>query len=527
MSGALLKFGLGSIILLGFFVINASRLDPDLGWHLRVGQEILAENAAPRFDSFSHTMPGHTWVDHEWLTDAALAFMHSQNLWHIVVILFTALAFLPFAVWLRRASDWFELGLVALLAIFMTSYMAVRPHLLTFFLFFGVFEILTRRYVQKRRDRLTTLGFYLLPLIFLIWVNLHGGFFLGLLTFGVFLIFSLSSQSVSAGLPWRDFLIFAASAAATLVNPYQAEIYGEIFRVLSSADTGRYIKEWQSVLVMPSLAGSGPMSVFLFLALLLFLPAFLCLLVKYRKRYPRPLLIVGALYFLGYLRGSKLGPIFFVSAFPILTLGFQFLKQEIWDLRKGQPFSVAEQRFLNFVKLSLLVFILSYGLALALSPASRGSYPDAAAAVLRERAQTGQIGNIFNDYGWGGYLIWAVPEIKVFIDGRMPHWRDATTGYSAMAEYVQVLYPEPERPWQWEEIFAKHDIQTVLLAAPRCERAPVNPFLEKFANDLRSSRLFAEFQYRSQIPCRLVQALLERGWDVIYKDEVAIILQRQ
>jgi hypothetical protein len=45
--------------------------DHDFGWHIRMGQLILAKGI-PATDPFSYTMPSYPFVDHEWLADILL-----------------------------------------------------------------------------------------------------------------------------------------------------------------------------------------------------------------------------------------------------------------------------------------------------------------------------------------------------------------------------------------------------------------------------------------------------------------------
>ena len=52
--------------------------------------------------------------------------------------------------------------------------------------------------------------------------------------------------------------------------------------------------------------------------------------------------------------------------------------------------------------------------------AVNGQYPLGAVKYLHENPIEG---NMFNEYNWGGFLIWQYPEKKVFIDGRMPSWK--------------------------------------------------------------------------------------------------------
>ena len=56
-------------ILVFSFLLNHSfkYLDPDLGWHLKVGQQILEEKAVPGSELYDYTLENKTWVDHEWL----------------------------------------------------------------------------------------------------------------------------------------------------------------------------------------------------------------------------------------------------------------------------------------------------------------------------------------------------------------------------------------------------------------------------------------------------------------------------
>jgi len=53
-------------------------MDPDLGWHLRVGEQILKERAAPSLETYDYPLEGRTWVDHEWLINAASYWIYAN-----------------------------------------------------------------------------------------------------------------------------------------------------------------------------------------------------------------------------------------------------------------------------------------------------------------------------------------------------------------------------------------------------------------------------------------------------------------
>ena len=66
-------------------------------------------------------------------------------------------------------------------------------------------------------------------------------------------------------------------------------------------------------------------------------------------------------------------------------------------------------------------------------------------------------GNVFNWYGWGGYMIWQYPNIKTFVDGRMPSWREG--GKSVFEDYVTVL----DSPKNHLAILSRYNVTWVLL----------------------------------------------------------------
>src|SRR3989344_9180980 len=103
------KIIIGLAVFLAFFYISQITDDPDIWWHLKVGERILEIQTVPHFDEYSFTMPGHGWVDHEWLVDGWLWWMHDHGLWWLTGILFSALAFLPVFFWAKRAGSFLGL----------------------------------------------------------------------------------------------------------------------------------------------------------------------------------------------------------------------------------------------------------------------------------------------------------------------------------------------------------------------------------------------------------------------------------
>lgn len=469
-SKKLLKIAIGLLVLLSLFSAALNFLDPDLGWHLRVGGEILTNRDAPRGDTLSHTMPGYPWVDHEWFTNLIWAAAHAHGVWPAVVMVFMALVIIPFVVWLKRSKSFLELWFIGLTGVMAQPYIGIRAHLVTFFFLFLEVEILLKRKF-----------FWLLPFLFLLWANMHGGFLVGL---GIFALYLAADFWHKRKISWQ-FLIFAASAGATFLNPYGFGIYEEVFRVMLSSDTAKFINEWQPGLLWPTMAATVPLQIFTWIGQMLFLGSFLVLIFKYRKKLPAWLAVAGVIFFLGYCKTAKMGIVFLILAVPLLQQSLSFLFE---DMKRIQVARGAKQ-ILSFLNVSAWVFLASYPLILLLWPAPALWYPASAAAALRSLADEGRVNKLFNYYNWGGYLIWQVPNVKVFIDGRMPHWIDEQ-GRSAMKDYMKAMQQEKEV--LWPEVFARYNIDTAFIPSPS----------------------------------GLKDRLLESKWTEIYTDEIAAILQK-
>src|SRR3989338_684851 len=287
----IVKIFFAVLIASGFWYITANNFDPDLGWHLRVGEQIVNTGQIPRYDTFSHTMPGFEWVDHEWLVDAWLWRMQNLNLWGVVTAVFTALAFLPFLIWIIRAERLSWLWVIFLGALSITPFIGTRPQMISFFLFFIVFEMFSALGAKHWR-------WAVLPAIFFIWANLHGGFIAGLVLFVSFLI--------ARKFPKIALASFATSVLTAFINPYSWKLYEEILTVLLSSDTTKYIKEWLSI------ASSGNIPILVFLAL------FLALFIRYWKQYPITILLPTALFFIMGVKSMRNFPLFLIVALPFI-----------------------------------------------------------------------------------------------------------------------------------------------------------------------------------------------------------------
>ena len=172
------------VCLFAFATRTAS--DPDLWWHLRTGQLIVETGAVPKADPFSYSQLGQTWISHEWLADLAIfgiyRVLHTTGL----IVLFAAIAALGFLFLYLRCDGKPRVAAacVVLGAFACSPVLGARPQMFSFLLASFLLWLIDRSSDYPKR-------LLWIPLIFLVWVNLHAGFALGL---AILLVFAIDSS---------------------------------------------------------------------------------------------------------------------------------------------------------------------------------------------------------------------------------------------------------------------------------------------------------------------------------------------
>jgi hypothetical protein len=400
-------------------------VDPDLWGHTRFGLDILRDHRLPTVDPYSFTQDV-PWVNHEWLHEAisALAYLVAGNAGLImlkaVLVLATigvigsaiAAAALPVQ-WVVMAMT--IVGLMPLLV-------TIRPQLWT-----GLFIAILCKILVARR------GFWLLPLLFFAWANLHGGWIVGA---GVLVAWAATTWLFDRpGLSGPIIGVLLASAFATLLTPYGFTLW----RFLSTTANGpRDIAEWLPLWTKP-VTFWGPW-------LLSFGGAMAAVWRSRRsaKGSLAILLILGA----GAVWISRIVSLSVIAnavvAGPALA--------QVFPIRSG------ERRLAGWTAPTVFGGCLAV-IALALFPSSRclpivGPWTaDGPAAESLRRG--GARGRLVTEFGWGEYAIWHLaPALKVSIDGRRETvYTDTTVGEQigieeGSAEGLQALARiRPEYVW--------------------------------------------------------------------------------
>jgi hypothetical protein len=484
--------------------------DAGTGWHIRNGQQILLTHSITRTDSFSYTMQGQPWYAWEWLYDALIAAIH-QCLGLNGVVFFTAVVIaatfaLVLRVAVRRGTSLPLAVILLLLAVgASTIHFFARPHVLSWLLTVIWFQLLDRSEtaLETPANAEQDHRLFWLPVIMLLWANLHGGFLLGIALCGIYLIaglirYFLNTEDRQKVGRWLKRLAVASllSLLATFVNPYGYKLHVHIYQYLSNRFLMNHIDEFLS----PNFHGVAQQC---FAALLLITVA--AVATKRQKlRLSHLLVIIFAAY--SGLYASRNLPVSSILltliVAPILSASFfdtdALQKMAPWLrglISRGNAFANrmtdTELRLRGHLWPALAVLL---GLLVCLQHGRLGGrqvvyaqfdakrFPIQAVEVI---AQRGIREPIFAPDYWGGYLIYRFfPEARVFVDDRHDLY-----GERFLKDYLKVMHVQPD----WEKFLNERRVRWIL--------APAEGSL---ANILKETT----------------------AWKVIYEDSTAVLFQR-
>ncbi len=449
-----------------FFILlnnSLSYLDADLGWHLRTGQQILADRAVPNLETYNYTLSGKTWVDHEWLINAAVYWIY-HNLGYLALNIFFALIIIAALIILtlitrkytpRAGGFGVKNGMIFIILLQTLGVIAGLPH-------FGVraqeitllnlaILLLIIYHYQKNNNWKILLW---LPLLFCFWANVHAGFLIGIFIMFLWifvklleLLFFKTATPANGGdaelkilknkLTAKKISIFSFFAllgtAATLLTPYGIKLY--LF--LRYYDEKAYlllIQEWFPFYYLPIQHWQ-----LLFFSLIVITVA-ISLSIAFKKKQLKKISLwdlVASIVFLAFALKSKRNfPLLFAVSFPFLVSFFSSFfnspNDDFLDKKWRKQFLIIKP----YIVIAFLIIMASkiIGSNFITDPFVyfNAKYPRGAVEFLKNNPQYDNL-KLFNKYGWGGYLSWTLPERKTFIDGRLPMLPFA--GHTFLEEY--------------------------------------------------------------------------------------------
>lgn len=481
-------------VLLVFIMAARTPLDGDMWWHLRAGQETIAQRAPLLEDTFSFTRTGQPWVNHSWLSQVGMASLFAWLGYYGLTlgVAFLAVGSLLVVLLQMEGPSILKAFLLIFAGVVAAPVWSPRPQTTSLLMLAAVSYVL---FLYKRRgiNRL-----WLLPVFMMLWSNLHGGYVLGFLCLGAMLagevlnhLLGYKGEEILSWKRWLGLLAWTAgSGLAVLINPNGLNMWMIPFQTVEVQVLQSLIAEWAS----PNFHELAQQPL-----LWMMFTLFLAVGLSDEKLDGVDIVTVTGFGMMAFIARRNFGPVALVSL-PVLSrhLWSAFLQ---WRKRVSLPEKLVTyiqarqtkevvntskiQRAMNLLVIALFGLIAAGKVVGVSHPALVGGYLGQVFPVTAvEWIDAHDVqGNLLSEYNWGGYLDWFSRETPVFVDGRTDLYGDEVLG-----QWLNMVRGGEG----WQEQIVAWDIEAVLLQ-------PERP---------------------------LVGLLLQEGWEVKYGDEEAILLSR-
>lgn len=332
---------------------------------------------------------------------------------------------------LRDGNDPLVATGLILLAIWPAScHWLARPHVFSFLLLI-LADAALRRHARDGNARRLVL---VLTVIAVLWVNLHGGFLMLFFLLGVHLAGATLERN--SGKLRQLALVTAICASATLLNPNGWRLPLHNLQFLSSPFMTGWIREFNS----PDFHSVEARGLVVWLALV-----FLTLALRRPKLAPAEgLTLVVWTYFALYSRRNV--PLLVLVSAPILAPVLSDWLHSRWSAR------LAEVNRTSHGWLTVTFAVVALAAWPRPIPPAEG-WPVAAVNYIRAHPQQLQ-GPMFNQYLWGSYLLWELPERRVFVDSRQDFYGDRF-----IREFDGIYWLRDG----WQESLAKYGVRWTLM----------------------------------------------------------------
>ena len=444
--------------------------DPDFFWQMATGRWVAQHHHVFSTDVFSYTANGQPWI---YPVGSGLLFYAAFLVGGYALIswLGAITCVAVTAILLRRGSA--ATAALAIIAVpFLAARTAPRAEMFTVLLFAAYLSILWEQYEAGTRK------LWLLPLLMLVWINLHLGFIAGLGLMAGYVAAELarmlnpskrgsSGERLRLAMPW-----FAATLLATLANPWGWNIYRALFRQNAAMSIhSELITEWarmsftsvtlQQALDLRDPASSGEW------ILLIALVAAVVAVVK--RQWCAGVLLAGALVmairhfrFMGLLACVAV-----LAGGAVLGSSLESVASRAGDKRLLSICSggfTAVLLLLVALRCSDLVsnrYYFTSNEIRSFGPALSWWYPDRAMAFMEREHLPPQV---FNDYNVGGFMVWRLgQQYQDYADGR------AIPFGPEIFSHLQELLQSPPDSSIWQRESETYGINTVLLSLGRYE----------------------------------------------------------
>ncbi|MBL7071077.1 MAG: hypothetical protein ISS26_02755 [Candidatus Omnitrophica bacterium] len=398
-----------------FFCVQAfsdNKADVDLWGNVGFVKAPVWDQDFQRVNTFSFTEPDYPWFNHEWLGQYLLylTYAHSGNTGLLLLKLALGLCVMyVLYIAMRGACKSGPVKFLLLLLIISTAGygFSTRPHLFTY-LFYALLLLFLRRNRTIKPGQLI-----LFPVLGVIWVNLHGAFFAGIILLVFYLIFEalkklyLKGKGASSGITMISIAIVLFTAA-TLINPYGFRLWNFIF--YSAGIARPFLSEWAPFTRM---AYFNEHMDFVMLCAI----SIIAVVFSNRPKDPAWLGILLVLFVSAIMMRRNI-PLFAITAAFVIP-------EHLEDVAGPHLYSIGSKIPRAVPIICLSVFLIISGIYTftfeKTDPAEieipQNRFPVDAVRFLKAN---GISGNALIFFDWAEYCIWKLyPDCRVFLDGRL------------------------------------------------------------------------------------------------------------
>jgi hypothetical protein len=473
------------ILLLICMMAARTPLDSDLWWHLRAGQDSLRSGTPVLTDTYSLTRTGITWINHSWLSQVIFYMVYFYSgYWGLsALVTLLAAAGMGLVYYQMDGIPLIRSFLLVLGSLVAAVVWVPRPQMFSFF-FIALIGWIVFHYRYHQRSWLWSL-----PIVFILWSNLHGGYPLGL---GFLLLVLLGDVfnhlrcfRVEPLLPWKKIRryggIILVSSLVVILNPNGFKMWLVPFQTLDVGILRDFISEWASPDFHELFQQPFLWLLFLFIALAS---------LGGKKIHLADLFLVIGFAYMGFLARRNFGPFALVSLPVISRLTPDFLRvisgeKEIHRNSDSKDVSLKGKSAVNLAIIALLAIIVIVKGYVTSHPVlvsfyEKQAYPVETVAWISINYPESKI---LNSYNWGGYLVWKLQTSRVFVDGRTDLYGDEILG-----EWSRIVNAESG----WQNDLDRWAIDLVLIEPDR-----------PLANYLQAA-----------------------GWHLLYQDPVSVLYGR-
>jgi len=476
----------------GFFIANKIDLTTsDLGRHLENGKIAIESifsnsgifNQLVKTNFYSYTSPDYPFVNHHWGSGVIFYLIEKLFGFTGLSLFYIILSLVVFALFFKLAQKNSNFTISTLTALLLIPLIAerkeIRPEIFSYFFIALFFWILW----HYRQGLISSRWLFLLPIMGIIWVNLHIYFIVGLFLIGIFLLEEIIVPSLKNKKKIINlFLAFVATALSFLIQPNGLK--GALYPLNIFREYGYQIVENQSVWFLQKIGIVNDPNLLLFeIIFSLLILSFILLFFINRKNFSLNFFILGMIFGITASLALRNFTLFGLFALVILAYNLDKIFKKI-NLRQESAEVIVLISFLiiaSFVFINNNQEIFNINKGLGLVPNNNAS----ADFFKKEYIK----GPIFNNYDIGSYLIYNLfPQEKVFVDNR-------PEAYSVpFFQKIYIPMQEDENIWKTQD--EKYNFNVIF------------------------------FSYRDYTPWAqnfLINRINDKNWAPVFVDQYAII----